>query len=331
VRLDQLIGQLPKDTWKRVEKTRERFNPLVREALRQETGLKLNRSERARQDRYEEERVTVQITVESGLPKPLQEMDFTTEEAALFLIGRHQAELFRLRESLPGVQSLIYDMAAANDPLVSDGESQHAAETLLKLVDLLLKRLEADNLVGRILSVDEDVLGAYFPPAQRGRELVGRVELYWGVIGLMAQSLGTSAEALTVVVLAHELAHAYTHLGTDIDGERWDHEVFSQAEKRLLEGLAQYYTCQVCHQLEDTMPDAVQAYEMLLHRQSWLYRAHLDWLEPLHTSEEVRYAILESRRQDLRTLEDFEIALDRTRGSLGRKSPRPGGGRRDYW
>jgi hypothetical protein len=44
----------------------------------------------------------------------------------------------------------------------------------------------------------------------------------WGVIGLFSQILGLNPEALTIVVLAHELAHAYTHRTADIDGKFWD-------------------------------------------------------------------------------------------------------------
>ena len=44
------------------------------------------------------------------------------------------------------------------------------------------------------------------------------------------------------MVLTHELAHAYTQLGADIDGRRWAAASFAKAETELKEGLAQYYT-----------------------------------------------------------------------------------------
>jgi hypothetical protein len=59
------------------------------------------------------------------------------------------------------------------------------------------------------------VLGAYF-------FRIPQIRLYWVVIGIAARTLGVAVEALTIVVLAHELARAYTHLGRDIDNERWD-------------------------------------------------------------------------------------------------------------
>jgi hypothetical protein len=70
------------------------------------------------------------------------------------------------------------------------------------------------------------------------------------VISFMAGVLGVPVEALTVVVAVHELAHAYTHLGRDIDGKKWDTNTFSQVDPRTSEGLAQFYTEVICKKLE---------------------------------------------------------------------------------
>ena len=40
------------------------------------------------------------------------------------------------------------------------------------------------------------------------------------VIGLVSEWLGCAVEDLAIVVLTHELAHAYTQLGADIEGHR---------------------------------------------------------------------------------------------------------------
>jgi len=87
----------------------------------------------------------------------------------------------------------------------------------------------------RIFDIREDVLGAYY-------FRIPEIRLYWVVIGIVARAIGVSVEALTVVVLAHELAHAYTHLGHDIDNERWETERFARTELDIVEGLAQFYT-----------------------------------------------------------------------------------------
>ena len=69
----------------------------------------------------------------------------------------------------------------------------------------------------------QDILGAYF-------FRVPAISVYWMVIGIMSGVLGVSVEALTIVVATHELAHAYSHLGRDIDGGRWETEAFARAD-----------------------------------------------------------------------------------------------------
>lgn len=66
----------------------------------------------------------------------------------------------------------------------------------------------------------------------------GSIEVYWAVIGLVAALLDVRIEDLTTVVLTHELAHAYTHLGYDIDGANWPGQCFAKTESVLKEGLA---------------------------------------------------------------------------------------------
>ena len=86
-----------------------------------------------------------------------------------------------------------------------------------ELATLLVDEAENADLVRWMLEVDKDVLGVY----EYGRidGFAGSsIELYWPVIGLCAGWLGTPVEDLAVVVSTHELAHAYTHPGRDIDG-----------------------------------------------------------------------------------------------------------------
>jgi hypothetical protein len=99
----------------------------------------------------------------------------------------------------------------------------------------------------RVLLVSEDFLGVYEYDAKdlfEDQRAVNRatIRLYWGVIGLVSQWLGCAVEDLAVVVLTHELAHAYTQLGADIEGRRWAAPAFARSETALKEGLAQYYT-----------------------------------------------------------------------------------------
>ena len=67
---------------------------------------------------------------------------------------------------------------------------------------------------------------------------VPEIRLYWMAIALVAQMLAAPLDALTVVVLTHELAHAYSHLGRDIDGRRWETDAFAKTDFSIAEGIA---------------------------------------------------------------------------------------------
>jgi hypothetical protein len=134
------------------------------------------------------------------------------------------------------------------------------------------------------------------------------IRLYWGVIGLVSEWLGCSVEDLAVVVLTHELAHAYTQLGADIAGWRWPAPLFEKAEPGLKEGLAQYYTDRVLRRLGGRYSGALRAYEMMLPKQPDIYRTHESWVEEF-SPEAVRRAMLEVRRWKEGKLADFNRRL----------------------
>ena len=118
---------------------------------------------------------------------------------------------------------------------------------------------------------------------------MGEIELYWGAIGIGARLLDVRIEDLTAVILTHELAHGYTHLGKDADNESWDtNKMFGQVDRAVVEGLAQYYTDIISETLGDTKSVGVhEAYLKLRRRQRGYYRVHDRWVEN-YTSEVVR-------------------------------------------
>ena len=142
-----------------------------------------------------------------------------------------------------------------NLPLLSGQEL--TIEPAWEYAQRLLAHLERFRLTEFILKIDEDVLGIY---DHSGTE--PKIELYWGIIGLVARDLNVSVEDLTCVVLAHEFAHAFTHVGSDANHLSWDSVQFQQAAHEVKEGLAQYFTALVCRQIK--VRGAYDAYEKLL-------------------------------------------------------------------
>ena len=102
--------------------------------------------------------------------------------------------------------------------------------------------------------------------------------LFWLPIGIFAVMNRIPIEAMTVVVLAHELAHAYTHLGHDIDGLDWRTDEFAGTHIAVIEGLAQFYTHIVGGNLSSLIPAAQTAFDTLLQRQHPIYRTHETWI-----------------------------------------------------
>ena len=136
--------------------------------------------------------------------------------------------------------------------------------------DHLLSALQRIEIGKKLGGISEDILRAYF-------FRVPEVHLYWMVIGLVAGVLGITAESLTVVVATHELAHAYSHLGRDIDGKKWETEAFARADLNIVEGIAQFYTEVVGRKLETRNPAVLPAHQKLTEIQQGPYRVHQEW------------------------------------------------------
>ena len=184
--------------------------------------------------------------------------------------------------------------------------------------------LDQHDPLKTVLLVSEDFLGVYeydasglFPDEQAVNRAT--IRLYWGVIGLVSEWLGCNVEDLAIVVLTHELAHAYTQLGADIEGRRWAAPSFARAETALKEGLAQYYTDRVLHRLERRYGRALTVFLGLLPGQPAAYRAHKPWVES-SSPEAVRRAMLEIRRWNEGKLDDFNRRLAAAHQEL---SPKP--------
>jgi hypothetical protein len=170
--------------------------------------------------------------------------------------------------------------------------------TLKKHYQLFRRLSEFCDSIGfreRFTAIDEDVLGSHRPATRE-------VSLYWIPLAIFSRAAGIDLEQLTKVVLIHEYAHAFTHIGLDINRRQWETRHFLQADRVLTEGLAQFYTAELTLEMrrpddpEDVM-DAYCAYEELLAHQSATYHAHLRWMrgETRLLSEAVRFSLLEAR------------------------------------
>jgi hypothetical protein len=136
-------------------------------------------------------------------------------------------------------------------------------------------------------------------------------------ISIIGLALAMPIESLTIVVLAHELAHAYMHLGRDIDEDAWDTNVMVEASSHVVEGLAQYYSYAVCSRLESRHPAAVRSFATLVEKQTGPYRAHEKWtMQGERAGEAIRAAAIDARKRKIASHDEFMELLNDHRERL---------------
>lgn len=292
--IEQLLKYQP-DLKKRIERTVNQWNATIRDLIRNETGLRLNISNGGT--------TTAQIKVVDGISIPLANVLRQYQEYAKLLL--HEP---LLKTTVKGLEFVFknYDELHRFVPDNSYGHEAHEEEVIgfkLQWLEDILNELQSKGFMQSLTRIEEDTLGAYF----YGKN---RIEIYWVAIGIYAAQLGVSVEGLTLVTLAHELAHAYTHLGKDIDGIEWETEAFAVTDLHIAEGLAQFYTRAICRKLEQRIPSALQAFDTLLKHQSPVYQDFQKWAEKSrHQGETVRFSMIQCRTVGITEYRSFLHSL----------------------
>jgi hypothetical protein len=312
--LRDLLDRVPADVERRVRSTRDRSRNVLREAIRAECRFSMRTD-------YEESGVSAQVSVDvvAGYPESLGAITFPDELRFILLLSQHRRALAETVSGTAGLRRLYDELSNLPSNEAWTDIDPGAIGATGHWANELLKRLEVHDPLGKVLAVNEDILGAYFYRADIRDEFgtnAASIAMYWCVIGLVSDWLGCSVEDLTVVVLAHELAHAYTQLGADIDGRRWPSWHFAKAETSLKEGLAQYYTARALERVSHRFPGAFGAFELLLKKQPAAYHTHEPWREEC-SPEAVRRAMIEVRRSNQGQLDQFQGRLANASVELG--------------
>lgn len=295
---------IPSDAADRVERAVKQWNQLAREHIRNETGLRLSEGEG---------RSAIPVRVADGFPISLAELIDSYQDPLVWVITLGQP---RFGGAVSGLGFLLEQWAALENwpklPVEAKG-ARPALERSLEVAQILQNLAIADDARERIRKIDEDILGVY--RFGRGSPVI---ELYWLPIAMMSAMLDVRIEDLALVVMVHELAHGYTHLGRDIDGMQWSQIGFANSAIAVVEGLAQFYTAVVTEKLSQRAPAAHDAYKKLLKMQSGPYLAHLEWIKSdRHRSgEAVRYALVARRQSGAVTTDAWASALAEARKTL---------------
>ena len=305
-RSDALRRSLGDDLQVVVERTAKQWNGVVRECLRKQTGLRLSTDAESNPvvGRLRKVR-SVPVRVDSGLPiRFVSAVRNMSDQDIMLLLHRS-----KLDDVIRGTEFMIgkyHDLSKIKGPSAAKSDE---IKKVKGFAEGLLERIMGHDKLKSILEVDEDLLGAYF-------FRIPEIRLYWIVIGAYSQILDIPPDALTVVVLIHELAHAYTHLGYDIDNRDWNTEAFAESDVYLVEGLAQFYTEVICDQIKQRLPAAKDAFGKLLDGQGDVYREHKNWMigdDSGRMGEAIRISMLECRSNEICDVDRFRGVLEKYR------------------
>ena len=315
--LARLAGPKSKEI---VAATVKRWEEKMRERLRLEMALKLTDD-----SGWRREVQRVKVTLSDGLPRALVTYERDLKENFEEIAGLFRPQLQALMESSSELQELLGELSQRDGKWSARrGAEQAGIEAFRKLVQDLLNLAEQAKLTEELKKINEDVLGAYFPLGKNSQNIfvgtpVPFIEIYWTVIGAVARTIGVDIEGLTIVVLAHELAHAYSHLGADTDGNRWEEHAFCRSDVSIKEGIAQYYTEKVMHWFEERHSEKpYHAYTKLLEIQGAPYRIHELWSKDF-SPEIVRAAIIECRNNRVADKDGFTERMESAKRRLKRQ------------
>jgi len=313
-RATEIIKPLvPPDAEERVNRSFKRWNQIVRDHIRTETGLKLSDGD---------SRYAIPVRVVKGFPVTLAKLIDQYRDPVMWRLIIGQPKLGGLIE---GLEFLLqkWDQFEQWPSLPEPAENgQPVLERALKIATSLQQVALADKVVQQIKEIHEDILGVYrFAPGQGSN-----VDLYWLPIAMVAAMIDVAIEDLTVVVLIHELAHGYTHIGRDIDGASWSDIGFGNSDLGVVEGLAQFYTEVISQRLAVRTPSLFTAYEALLKLQSGPYLAHREWMkgDKRQIGETIRFTLIAARSQGKVDYGHWQGLMADTSKNLSR-----GNGRRD--
>ncbi|MCC6624454.1 MAG: hypothetical protein IT385_24610 [Deltaproteobacteria bacterium] len=321
MRLGDLLRELEDDTEERVRRAGAAHNEAIRGALGDDLlRFKLTwRSgrEAGRVARYASASITYEpIMADIAL------RELPTDDAVAALLSLWGPDIHHLARGVAGVRRLLDQWGARLTELVDVPRAIGTLEQAGALVDSLdaVRRGGRFDLIAWLHAGPDDALGCWRymgdadGPDGYATSVKGEISLYCGAIGLCAKALAAPVETLTVITLAHELAHAYTHLGFDRDGERWRCDAFAICERELKEGLAQLYTFWILHRLEASgrVRELVPTFLELMSRQPAPYRMHLPWLDLGATPEAVATALARVRRRGAASHDEFTRALRST-------------------
>lgn len=275
------------------EKVKSEWNPTIREFYRQAMGLRLYSGVKGKKAAGDAG-VFIQI-------RPDRDDTFlkTVDELLPNVDFDRYAVMKELRNSL--FKASLY--------LHQDHLRKPAYDALLADVRAYLNENSLAEPFKRLMKTPgkhRDLFGQYTYADQH-------VELFYMPLLIFCKFYAVDLQWAIVVVLAHELAHAYHHAGKDNDGRIWMN--MPSADIKIKEGLAEYYTERFVIAQERAYPALRKAFDGLLKGSGAEYLSFLEWRDD-YTVEHVRLALSLVRRKNVSTYEEFLATLKKAKETL---------------
>ena len=297
--IEKLILSINKDLKEEVKRSYKKNNIKIRKILSDKTGFSLHYKSFEQGNFIDiNEKVSIPIKVEDSVPKKFLDILENCDDQLLELLLKYNSMVTTLNE-LKFQKDKYHSFSKYHDGKCEPEEIQSTIIHLKKLINAV----DSSGIIEKLKRLGPDILGAYYFYERR-------VELYWLSIGMYSLIYNTSIDDLTIVVLTHELAHGYSHVGFDIDGNDWDTHAFSKTDLKIVEGIAQFYTEMICN---DYFEGASSTFKNLLEKQEIQYCDYKNWFE---TNEENKYEKMRSTIRKVRKLRiteygHFNEILDR--------------------
>lgn len=304
-KLERLVLSFNSDLRNQVIRAKEKFNLKVRGVISEKTGVSLSIKIPGLESKNIEtvEKASIPIKIVDSVPVSLLRLFERFDDSQLEL-------LLRYRKMKLAVEELKFQSEK-----YSDFNKFHLGRTKIESLrdatdhlNQLIFEVESCGILKAIKELGPDYLGSYFV-------YENRIELYWLGIGLCNLLYDSTIEDFTLIVLIHELVHGYTHIGFDKDGNNWRSEHFLDADLKIVEGFAQFYTEMICR---DFFKEALEAFNSLLTYQSIEYTEYKNWFsdDEADKYEKARRILLKTRKSAILKYIDFENALDRVKKEI---------------
>mgnify|MGYP006148280425 CR=1 FL=1 len=147
----------------------------------------------------------------------------------------------------------------------------------------------------------------------------GRIKIYLISSFLFCIRNDISLKPFLISTYAHELAHAYNHLGEDKDGSGMYWENFHSIDNYIAEGLAVFYEYEFAKKNREQHPDIIKCFEKTYKKGNGFGEEYYEGQNWDNTLEEVYISMIGARRQSIEKITDFRGLLEKNKRELRKR------------